>query len=74
MQLTPLEITVLAAVHRADEEAGGLPLDDLDEDEREALARLAARELVETRAEESGEAWARITWRGVDALRDLGAR
>jgi len=70
--LTPMELAVLAAVHRADEEEGGLSFDDLDTDERDALISLAGKNLVETRADDDGAAWARITWRGIEALRDAG--
>lgn len=68
--LGPAELVLLASVRRADEEEGGLDLADLDEDETAVFARLAERGLVETLRDEDGAAWARITWRGVDALRD----
>lgn len=74
MPLGPRELAVLAAVHRADEEEGGLPLEDLDEDERASLARLAAAGLVETIADEDGGGWARIAPDGVEALRDHALR
>ena len=77
MTLSPTELAVLGAVHRADEEEGGLAIEELSEDEREALDALARRGLVEVLADdaEHGEPrTARISWRGVEALRDAGLR
>jgi hypothetical protein len=74
MTLTPTELAVLAAVHRGDEEEGGLPTDGLEGDELEALDALARAGLVELVAEEEGPVIARISWRGVEALRDAGIR
>jgi hypothetical protein len=61
-------------VRVADEDAGGLAYDELDEDGRDALGPLQARGLVEVLPvdDEGGGAWLRLTWRGADALRDLG--
>jgi hypothetical protein len=71
--LTPAELALLVAIRRADEDEGGLSLDDMDDDEKEALGRLVARGLAETITDdEEGAAWARITWRGAEVVRDLG--
>ena len=45
----------------------------VEEDEAEALGALASRGLVEVLHDEDG-AIARISWRGVEALRDAGIR
>lgn len=74
MHLTPTELAVLAAVHRADEEEGGLATDELDPDEQEALDALSQKGLVELRVDEDMSANARISARGVEVLRDLGIR
>ena len=74
LALTPTQIAVLAAVHRGDEEEGGLSVDQLEPDEGEALAVLLSRGLVETIGEDEGEIVARITEEGVSTLRDLGYR
>lgn len=74
MTLTPTELAVLAAVHRGDEEEGGLSVDQLEGDERDALTALLSRGLVETIGEDEGEIFARITEEGVSTLRDLGYR
>ncbi|HEY8080128.1 MAG TPA: hypothetical protein VIF62_38620 [Labilithrix sp.] len=78
MTLSPTELAVLAAVHRADEEQGGLDTSDLDEDEAEALAKLVSTGLVEilqTAPDDDGQSpIARISWRGVETLRDAGIR
>jgi hypothetical protein len=71
--LRPEELVLLRTVRRADEEEGGLALADLDEEESAMLAKLASAGLVETIHDDDGGAWARITWRGVDALRDHAA-
>jgi hypothetical protein len=65
--LTHEERAVLAEVHRADAEEGGLPWEDLDElgpEPGEALRRLVALGLVEDKGD-----YVRITAAGVDALR-----
>lgn len=73
--LSPTELAVLAAVHRADEEEGGLASDDLEDEERVALDTLAGRGLVEVTFDDDGRApIARISWRGVEVLRDAGIR
>ncbi len=75
MTLSPTELAVLAAVHRADEEEGGLDTADLDEDEAEALGKLASAALVEIVPDDDGRSpIARISWRGVETLRDAGIR
>ena len=71
--LSPTELNVLAAVHRADEEEGGLAFDDVDEEERAALVVLADAGLIETHADDEGDGWARITARGVEVLRESPA-
>jgi hypothetical protein len=75
--LTPTELAVLAAVHRADEEEGGLLATELEADEREALDVLAQRALVELRVvdeDDMSTVSARISPRGVEVLRELGIR
>ena len=83
--MTPTELAVLAAVHRADEEEGGLATDTLTGDEQEALDALVRGGLVDLVAEDDDpashagyagydRAIARISWRGVEALRDAGVR
>lgn len=70
--LTPAELALLVAIRRADEEEGGLSLEDMDDDEKSLLRGLEARNLVETKGDEDGAAWARVTWRGAEVVRDLG--
>ena len=76
--LTHTQLAVLAAVHRADEEEGGLATDTLDADERDALAVLSGLGLVEILVIDSEDALtgtsARISARGVEMLRDAGLR
>lgn len=78
--LTHAELAVLGAVHRGDEEEGGLDLEDLEQDERDAVAALADLGLVEVLVDADredaagGGAFARVTYRGVEALRDGGMR
>ncbi len=71
--LSPTQVALLAAVRISDEDEGGLDYDELGEDARDDLDELSTRELVEVRATADGTT-VRITWRGVDALRDLGLR
>jgi hypothetical protein len=68
--LTHEERAVLAEVHRADAEEGGLAWEDLDElgdEPRAALVRLVTLGLVEDKGD-----YVRITAAGVDALRPEG--
>jgi hypothetical protein len=69
--LTPSQLSLLVTIRLADEDEGGLAYEDLDDDARGDLSVLAERSLVEvTRDGES--AVLRITWRGVELMRDLG--
>ncbi|MBX3190908.1 MAG: hypothetical protein KF819_28190 [Labilithrix sp.] len=70
--LTPAQLALLVVIRRADEEEGGLWLADMDADEREALERLLVLGLIETKIDDDGAAWARVTWRGAEAVRDAG--
>jgi hypothetical protein len=78
--LTQTELAVLGAVHRADEEEGGLDVATLEPEEREALGALASLGLVEVGTDEDredaggGGAFARISYSGVEVLRDAGMR
>jgi hypothetical protein len=79
MKLSERELAVLAAVHRADEEEGGLALatSDLSDDERDALDALVRAGLVELTHiahDDANDAFARISAHGVEALRDAGLR
>jgi hypothetical protein len=66
--LTPDQLTLLQVVHDADAEEGGLSTDDVDDDDREALEALVANGLLEEHLEDAGDAWVKITARGVETL------
>ena len=61
---TDTELRLLAVVRRADEEAGGLWIDEVSEEEESILGKLAAQDLVEYKA-----GFFRITPAGCEVLR-----
>lgn len=69
--LTPSQHALLQVVHRADEEDGGLSTEDIEDDEYEDLEALVVGGFVETQSEGDGDAWVRVTARGLEALRGL---
>ncbi len=70
--LTPAQLGLLVEIRRADEEAGGLFVDTLSDDEKSDLGALTEHDFVELRSDDDGSSWARVTWRGAERVRELG--